>query len=259
MSQFKHRVLAAILIIVLPMANLASAGTSRSMRSGFSSQKSQPQRLSGNLRNKSSETSFGSFGRQRGATSNRSDSALNRDLEKNQAQQQAIKNMDARNQQKNASRPEQQNSVTGKPLGPAQNAAPATPQLTQAPVAPTVIVPREHSSMGAAFMGFMLGQALSRPHSVPSAPSYDNRRNELEPIAGGADASYQNSGVNAPAASAVSAAQVGPVESESKAWHMLRFMLWLTFLSGLAWVSFKLYRFFVPRRQAMSHYSLGKV
>ncbi|MES2047244.1 MAG: hypothetical protein V4447_02505 [Pseudomonadota bacterium] len=258
MSPFKHRVLAAILVIVLPMANIASAGTSRSMKSGFSSQRSQ-QRSSANVSNKSSSTSFGSFGQQRGAPSNKSDSALNRDLEKNQAQQQAIKNMDARNQQKTASRPEQQNSVTGKPLSPAQNAAPATPQLTQAPVAPTVIVQREHSSMGAAFMGFMLGQALSRPHSVPSAPAYDTRRSDLEPIAGGTDANYQNSGVNEPVSSTVSAAKVQPVESESKAWHMLRFLLWLTFLSGLAWVSFKLYRFFVPRRPAMSNYSLGKV
>ena len=113
--------------------------------------------------------------------------------------------------------------------------------------------------MGAAFMGFMLGQALSRPHSIPSAPSYDTRRNDLEPIAGGDDANYRNSGINDPTGSAVSATKVKPVESESTGWHMLRFMLWLTILSGLAWISFKLYRFFVPRQQAMSNYSLGKV
>lgn len=262
MSPFKHRVLTAILVIVLPMANIANAGTSRSMKSGFSSQKSQPLRSSGSVSNKSSSTSFGSFGQQRGATSGRPDSALNRDLEKSQAQQQALKNLDARNQQKTASHPEQQNSVTGRPLSPAQNAAQATPQMTQAPVAPTVIVQRESSSMGAAFMGFMLGQAISRPHSVPSAPSYDTRRNELEPIAGGDDASYKNSGINEPANSGLGVAKVPavkPVESESTGWHMLRFLLWLTFLSGLAWVSFKLYRFFVPRRQELSHYSLGKV
>lgn len=260
MSPFKYRVLTAILVIVLPMANLASAGTSRSMKSGFSSQKSQSQRSSGSDSNKSSSTSFGSFGQQRGATSGRSDSALNRDLEKNQAQQQALKNLDARNQQKSATHPEQQSSVTGKPLSPVQSVPQIAPAVTpQASVAPTVIVQRESSSMGAAFMGFMLGQAISRPHT---APSYDTRRNDLEPIAGGDDASYKNSAVNEPAGSAVGAAKVPavkPVESESIGWHMLRFMLWLTFLSGLAWVSFKLYRFFLPRRQELSHYSLGKV
>ena len=260
MSSFKHRVFAAILVIVLPMANIASAGTSRSMRSGFSSQKSQPQRSSGNASKQSPATSFGSFGQQRSATSGRTDSALNRDLEKNQAQQQALKNMDARNQQKNAYHPEQQSSVTGKPLNSVQSAPQMTPQIApQAPAAPSVIVQRESSSMGAAFMGFMLGQALSRPHSVPSAPSYDSRRNDLEPIAGGDDASYRNGAVSEPASGVVATAKVPAAESESPGWHMLRFMLWLTILSGLAWVSFKLYRFFVPRQQALSNYSLGKV
>ncbi len=252
MSTFKHRVLAAILVILLPMANIASAATSRSMKSGFSSQKSQSQRSSANVSSKSSATSFGSFGQQRGAASNKSDSALNRDLEKNQSQQQALKNMDARNQQKPASQPEQQSSVTGKPLNPVQS----VPQITQVPVAPTVIVQRESSSMGAAFMGFMLGQAISRPHS---APSYDTRRNDLEPIAGGDDASYRNSEVSGSSNSVLAPAKVKPVESESSAWSILRFLLWLSFLSGLAWFSYKMYRFFVPRQQEQPHYSLGKV
>jgi hypothetical protein len=256
MSTFKHRVLAAILVILLPMATIASAATSRSMRSGFSSQKSQSQRSSANVSKQSSSTSFGSFGQQRGATSDKSNSALNRDLEKNQSQQQALKNMDTRSQQKTASQPEQQSSVTGKPLNPIQNAPQMTPQMTPVPVAPTVIVQRESSSMGAAFMGFMLGQAISRPHS---APSYDTRRNDLEPIAGDDGTSYKNSDVSGSSNSVLAPAKVKPVERESSAWSMLRFLLWLSFLSGLAWVSYKMYRFFVPRQQEQSHYSLGKV
>jgi hypothetical protein len=259
MCPCKHRVLAAILVILLPMANIANAASSRSMKSGFSSQKSQSQRSNANARNKSSSTSFGSFGQQRGNTSGRSDSALNRDLEKNQAQQQALKNMDARNQQKNTFRPNQQSSVTGKPLNPAQTAPQATPQVAHAPVAPSVIVQRDSGSMGAAFIGFMLGQAISRPHSVPSAPAYDTRRNDLEPIAGGDDTSYRNSGVSEPANGVSAVEKVPPAESESSAWSMLRFLLWVTMLSGLGWLAYKMVRFFVPRRQEISHYSLGKV
>lgn len=282
MNPFKRRAFAALLVILLPMTNIASAGTARSMKSGFSSQKSSSQRANVNTNTntntnaKSSTTSFGSFGQQRSNSSSRSDSALNRDLEKNQAQQQALKNMDTRNQQKTFSRSEQQTSVTGKPLGPTQATQQPAPQAVSptAPVAPTVIVQRESSSMGAAFMGFMLGQAISRPHSVPASPSYDARRNDLEPIASGDDASYKNGAVNMPAATAselngqtenssanpvLHPAKAKPAESESSAWSMLRFVLWMTFLSALGWVTYKVFRFFVPRREAISHYSLGKV
>jgi hypothetical protein len=259
MGSFKHRFLAAILVILLPMANIANAGSSRSMKSGFSSQKSQPQRSIVTNSNRSSTTSFGSFSQQRSASSSKTDSAMNRDLEKNQAQQQALKNMDARSQQKMATLPAQQTSVTGRPLNQTQTAPQPAPQVSQAPVAPTIIVQRESSSMGAAFMGFMLGQAISRPHSVPSTPAYDARRSDLEPIAGGDDASYKNSTVNESANTTLTPTKVRPVESESSAWSMLRFLLWLTFLSGLGWLSFKLYRIFSPRKEAMSHYSLGKV
>lgn len=273
MNPFNRRVFAAILVILLPMTNIASAGTSRSMKSGFSSQKSSSQRANLNNNARSSPTSFGSFGQQRSDASSRSNSALNRDLEKNQAQQQALKNMDARNQQKAFSRPEQQTSVTGKPLSAAQTtpqvAPQVAPQITTAPVAPTVIVQREGSSMGAAFVGFMLGQAMSRPHSVPAPPSYDTRRNDLEPIASGDDASYKNGAVNIPAVReqvdntsanvVVTPAKVTPVENESSAWAMLRFLVWMTILSGLGWLIYKVFRFFVPRREAVSHYSLGKV
>ena len=269
MSQFRHCFLAALLVILLPIANIASAGTSRSMKSGFSSQKSSSQRTNTNNNTRSSPTSFGSFGQQRSNSSSKSDSALNRDLEKNQAQQQALKNLDARNQQKNLSRPEQQASVTGRPLSAAQAPPQVLPPVATAPIAPTVIVQRESSSMGAAFMGFMLGQAISRPHSVPASPSYDTRRNDLETIAGGSDTSYKNAAVNTPALNETSAntpaspflatTKVSPEKTEASAWSMLRFLLWVMILSGLGWLSFKVFRLFVPRREAISHYSLGKV
>jgi hypothetical protein len=259
MSPFKHRFLAALLVILLPMTNIAFAGSSRSMKSGFSSQKSKPQRSNVTNSNRSAPTSFGSFGQQRSSSSSKSDSALNKDLEKNQAQQQALRNMDARNQQKTATLPAPQTSVTGRPLNQTQTSQQAAPQMTQAPVAPTVIVQRESSSMGAAFMGFMLGQAISRPHSVPSEPPYDSRRNDLEPIAGGDDASYKHSAVNEPASAALTPAKASPVEGESSSWAMLRFLLWMMIISGFGWVSYKLYRIFSPRKEAMPHYSLGKV
>lgn len=271
MIQFKHRFLVALMVLLLPLANIASAATyssasrapSRSMKSGFSSQKSQPARsntYTNNASNQSGNTSFGSFGQQPNKPLNRSDSALNKDLEKNQAQQQALKNMDARTQQKTPMQAAQQTSVTGKPLDTVHaNPQPPSPSpMVQAAAAPTIIVQREGSSMGGAFMGFMLGQALSRPHSAPS-PSYDTRRNDLEPIDGAADARYSNSHLGDAGNGALAAAKAKPVDTESAGWSMLRFLLWATFLSALSWIAYKIYRLFTPRKQAISHYSLGKV
>ena len=266
MIQLTRRCVAALLVVLLPLANIASAATfatasrapSRSMTSGFSSQKSQPSRSGtyASSNNKSGNTSFGSFSRPPNKGLDKSDSALNKDLEKNQAQQQALKNLDARTQQKIPPQATQPTSVTGRPLDPV-HANPQAP-MPQIATAPTIIVQRESSSMGSAFMGFMLGQALSRPHSVPS-PSYDTRRNDLEPINGVTDASYGNSNLGDAGNGTLAAAKVKPVETESAGWSMLRFLLWTTFLSALGWIIYKLYRIVTPRKQAISHYSLGKV
>lgn len=264
--QPKHSFLVAIMIVLLPMANMASAATfssssrapSRSMKSGFSSQKSQPLRsdnFSGKRTgNTATNTSFGSFGQTSGKAAGRTDSALNKDLDRNQAQQQALKNMDARTQQKVAL-PAQASSVTGKPLDPIR-AAPQTPsQMQQTPAAPTVIVQRESSSMGSAFMGFMLGQALSRPHS---APVHDNGRDDLEPIAGGGETGNDYRSTELDNAS-LPTTKAPPANDESAGWSMLRFLLWGAFLSGFSWIAYKLYRVLMPRREVVSHYSLGKV
>lgn len=259
--RLKSHLFAAALALLFGVSNLSIAAThasvsgarSASYRSGFSSQKSQAARPVNSNASSTRNTSFGSFGQQPAKNGGRSDSAMNRDLEKNQAQQQALKNLDARNQQKTAAHPEQQTSVTGKPLNPAPGSVP--PPATTGPAAPTptVIVQRESSSMGGALLGFMLGQAISRPHGVNS---YDNRSRDLQPLD---SVGAVSNGLETQDGKAALAAPAKVAESESGAWKFLRLLLWLAFLSGLGWIAYRLYRFFMPAQQTQSHYSLGKV
>lgn len=245
--RLKNRLFALSLVVLFGASNLSIAATyasistarSSSYRGGFSSQKSQPARPARSAKN----TSFGSFGQQPGQNGGRSDSAMHRDLEKNQAQQQALKNFDARSRQKNRAQPEQQTSVSGKPLNPATAPLPA---------APAVIVQRDSGSMGGALLGFMLGQAISRPHV---ANSYENRNRDLQPLD---SVGAVSNGLENPDGKGASGMQspVQVAEPESGAWTFLRLLLWLGLLSGLGWISYRLYRFFMPAQRPQSHYSL---
>lgn len=259
--RLKSRLLAVTLALLFGMSNLSaaamhvsvSAARSSSYRAGFSSQKSQPARPANSNARSTKNTSFGSFGQQPRQSNSRPDSAtnsaMNRDLEKNQAQQQALKNLDARNGQKAGAQPAQQTSVSGKPLNPAPSSNSAAMPPAQAP---TVIVQRESGSMGGALLGFMLGQAISRPHVVNS---YDNRNRDLQPLAsvGAVSNGLEQQGNGTLPASAPAA------PAESAAWKLLRLLLWLGLISGLGWIAYRLYRFFMPAQQTQSHYSLGKV
>lgn len=254
--RLKNRLFATALVVLFGVSNLSlaasfasvSAARSSSYRGGFSSQKHQSARPANSNDRSTKNTSFGSFGQQPRQSGSRSDSRMNRDLEKNQAQQQALKNFDARNRQKSGAHPEQQTSVSGKPLNPAPGAMPLPPVAA----APSVIVQRDSGSMGGALLGFMLGQAISRPHPVNS---YDNGNRDVQPLASvgavsnGLETQDEKDALTAPAKA---------LEPESGGWTFLRLLLWLALLSALGWITYRLYRFFMPVRQTQSHYSLAQ-
>ncbi|MBI3283757.1 MAG: hypothetical protein HYZ65_02745 [Burkholderiales bacterium] len=237
-------VLAALLPGLAGAASVRGGGSAHGFRSGFSSQKSQP---AAPLR--PAPTSFGSFNASRDAAPAKSGSALNRDLEKSQAQSKALKNLDARQQANSASAA---TSVTGRPLPPAGAVPTQTAQATPAAPAPApvyqapVIVQRESSSMNGAFWGFMLGNAISRPQHTTV---YENRPAPLEAIAAGAS-------VAAP----VAAVAPAPV-AEAAGWSLLRLLLWSLILGTIGWLLWKAWRAMLLRRQQneTQHYSLGKV
>lgn len=251
MKLSKTRLMIAVLAVALPcLAGAAGAragGSAHGFRGGFSSQRSHTTPAPA----RSSNTSFGRFNASRDAAPAKSGSALNRDLETSQAQTNALKNLEARKQ---ANAANAATSVTGRPLPPvgavpnqaAPQAAPAPQALHQAP--PTVVMQREGSAMNGAFWGFMLGNAMSRPHNT-TVP--ENRPGQLEPIAADATAA-------APTAPAAPVAAPAP---EPAGWSLLRLLLWSLILGALVWFFRKTWRLMQQRRQQheTQHYSLGKV
>lgn len=248
MKLSKTRLMIAVLAVALPcLAGAAGAragGSAHGFRGGFSSQRSHTAPAPA----RSSTTSFGRFNANRDAAPAKSGSALNRDLEKSQAQTNALKNLEARKQ---ANAADAATSVTGRPLPPvgavptqsAPQAAPAPQTSHQAP--PTVVVQREGGAMNGAFWGFMLGNAMSRPHNT-TVP--ENRPGQLEPIADYATAA-------APAAPAAAPAP------EPAGWSLLRLLVWGLIVGALVWFFRKTWRLMQQRRQQheTQHYSLGKV
>ncbi|WP_222619499.1 hypothetical protein [Undibacterium hunanense] len=220
-----------MMALILPlMANTVNAagrsgGSSTGFKGGFSSQRS----MSKPAPSKPSNTAFGSFNTSKPATSRNSDSALNRDLQKNQAQANALKSMDARKQAATSPStppplPAQNavsnigglgssnsfgNNAANSGFGNANTASMNRP-MTPAPTAPVgfnspapapVIVQRSGigGGMAGAFMGFMLGSMISHPAAAePAGP----RSSQLEPIAG--QGSVVSDGISASGTSSTS-------------------------------------------------------
>lgn len=267
MREYKQNLMAVLLVLMLPFmtpaahAGVRSFGSSHAFRGGFSSQRARPFVAP----SRPAKSSFGSFGRNMPSDSaghQKSGSALNRDLEKNQAQANALKNFDARN-----NRPSSDTSnVTGHPLPPARDySMPAGAATYHAPAAPTVIVQKERSSMSGAFWGFMLGSAMSRPHAAP-APDYDRRSDRFDPLPSNdisADPVQTKQAANNALVAAKPVVLPSPATSdqtESSAWEPVRFLLWGLILFAIAWVLLKFRQRHIAHRAAKNsvHYSLGK-
>lgn len=253
MNRYKHRLMIALLAVLLPcLAGAVSVGGrgagAHSFRGGFSSQRSQPAAMPA----KSTATSFGSFNSARPAAPAKSGSALNRDLEQQQAQANAQKSLQARQQP--AAAPTPASNVNGQPLPPA--GAPATPAAAPVSSPPVVVVQRESGSMGGAFWGYMLGSALSRPHNTTV---YTDSRNN-PPLANDGN-SYSGGVVAGPehGVATVPAAAVAP--GEGAGWKLLRLALWSLILGSVLWLGWRIRRAFLLRKtnDSNTHYSLGKV
>lgn len=204
MNRLNNKLIVILLAIALPLSSGLSyagsrpSGSSGGFRGGFSSQKN----VSKPAPSKSSSTGFGSFNTSKPAAGRKSDSALNRDLEKNQAQANAQKSMDARKQANsqtvNASNNQfgrqggygngntQTTAATGMPP-PVPSAAPAVAAAPMPAPAP-VVVQKNSGILPAAIVGFMLGGMMSHPQAAES------RHGQLEPIANQSGSGSNNGG-----------------------------------------------------------------
>lgn len=283
------------LALAMPAASVAEAkssssgksSSSSSFKGGFSSQRSSSGSSAGKSSSTSSDssaskkTSFGSFGKRSdsansgssGSGDQKSGSALNKDLDRNAANANALKTMDARNAA-NASNAANANrgydntgsggrgndTQFGRSASGGQYSPPVAPPIAQQPI----IINNNSGGSSNGWMWFLLGQSM---HSRAPAPGNNTSHNGgLEPIANrnanaGSDGSdviaYDKSGVNADAGAARLPASVKQDEP-SGFMHMLRIIFWTAVLGGLGW---GLYRF-LNRGKSMKkspNYSLGKV
>ncbi|MFZ6655177.1 hypothetical protein [Undibacterium sp. TJN19] len=284
MNRLKSKLLIIMLALILPGMTLAassSRGSSGGFKSGFSSQRS----VSRPAAPPPTNSSFGKFDTSKPASYNKSDSALNRDLEKNQAQANALKSMDARNQKSNSSAGNTSNisntsntssnatapgNQSAANYGNATNTGSAGNYRQTAPVTPSVmpaapiyqpapvIVQQRGSGIGGAvtggILGFMLGSAMS--HS--QAANHDSRSGQLDPFptAGAANSANADGAVKS---SATDSATAAPVEHEAVGWSLLRVSLWALLLGGMGWLGYKIWRFIKPvqPQEKQVHYSLG--
>ncbi|MFZ6723696.1 hypothetical protein [Undibacterium sp. Ji49W] len=298
MNNFYHKLIIMMALILPLMANTVNAagrsgGSSTGFKGGFSSQRS----MSKPAPSKPSNTAFGSFNTSKPATSRNSDSALNRDLQKNQAQANALKSMDARKQAATSpSTPPPLNTANGATNSVGNSAGNNTnnsfgsnvgnggvggyqanngfstantanmnrPTGFSTPAPAPVIVQRSGigGGMAGAFMGFMLGSMISHPAAAESAGP---RSSQLEPIAGqgsvvsdGSSASG-TSGISDTSLPVANAQPASVVQEEGTGWKLLRLAIWSLILGGLGWLIYKIWRVVKPVRKQTSaaHYSLG--
>lgn len=223
--------------------------------------------------------------------SRKTDSAFNRDLEKNQAQANAQRSMAERqhasNQQENLSgfgrNGHSSNSNTQPPTSQAYT--PSVPVIAPAPViipAP-VVVQKSSSVWPAAVAGFMLGGLWGHSHATERNQSqYDSFNNQggnsgqtgpaLQSGSGSSDggavadqqlSSNGNDNDGKPAAGVANRttplATAPAAPSEGIGWKMLRVALWSLVLGSIGWVGYKIWRVINParRQEQTTHYSLG--
>ncbi|MFZ6768901.1 hypothetical protein ACO0LM_17725 [Undibacterium sp. Di26W] len=296
MNNFYHKLIITLALILPLIANTVNAagrsgGSSTGFKGGFSSQRN----VSKPAPSKSSSTSFGSFNTSKPASSRNSDSVMNRDLQKNQAQANALKSMDARKQATMPASPpplnagnstgnnagSNNNNSFGSNGGNAGNNAtnngfaygnagnmnrpvtpvPTAPVIVSSPAPAPIIVQRSGmgGGMAGAFMGFMLGSMISHPAAAESAGP---RSGQLEPIAGQSSTVGDNASASLPTLntqSAQIAQRASAVQEEGSGWKLLRLAAWSLILGGLGWLTYKIWRVVKPvRKQASTaNYSLG--
>ncbi|MES2073781.1 MAG: hypothetical protein V4488_25730 [Pseudomonadota bacterium] len=272
-------------------ATSRSGTTSSSFKGGFSSQKkasssSSAKKSSYDFGNSaksddspaagssSGKTSFGSFSKSSDAGSApsaadsaapRSRSVFGRDLDKNAANANALRTMDARN----AAKARQDSPVENGRQTAAGPAYSPPGQMQQAPAAPPVIIQNSGGGSSSPWMWFLLGQAMhghDRERVIERVPA---------PV-GGSSGSSGNSGTAAGSPAPVSEGSVvydGSAAAKDAAnsapaavrearpepgffMHTLRILFWLSILAAVGWGIYAL-----AKRKGISkstNYSLGK-
>ncbi|MFZ6777558.1 hypothetical protein ACO0LD_12080 [Undibacterium sp. Ji83W] len=279
MNSFNNKLIAVMLALVLPLsASFAhaagrSSGSSGGFRGGFSSQRS----VSKPAPSAPSKTGFGSFNTSKPANvGKKSDSALNRDLEKNQAQANAQKSMDARQQTAQQSQRGFGNSGTGNSVGnnsgnqqAANQPAYTTPPVTQsAPVTmQPQVVQRGSGILPAVVGGVILGSVMSHPQAA------ENRQSQqLEPIANTGTGSGKEEVASSAAVAmddkttvlssseaekAAATLTTAKVAQESGGFKLLRTALVILLFAMVAWAGWQFLRSRRNKQDSAVHYSLG--
>ncbi len=286
MNHFYRKLIIMMALILPLMANTVNAagrsgGSSTGFKGGFSSQRS----VSKSAPSKPASTSFGSFNTSKPATTRNSDSALNRDLQTNQAQSNALKSMDARKQAATPQSPPPLNAGNNTSNYPGNNPGgyqansgfgntntanmnrpvtpvPTAPVIFTSPSPAPVIVQRSGmgGGMAGAFMGFMLGSMMSHPQAAESRPG------QLEPFVGSGGSVSNGSNANSDGSSGSSASLpamntqiTSAAPKEGSGWKLLRLAAWSLILGGLGWATYKIWRVVKPVRKSeqTAHYSLG--
>lgn len=274
MNSFNNKLIAIMLALVLPLsASFAhaagrSSGSSGGFRGGFSSQRS----ISKPAPSKPSNTGFGSFNNSKPANvSKKSDSALNRDLEKNQAQANAQKSMDARQQTAQQSQRGFGNSTdnnSGNQQAANQPTYTAPPVTQSAPVImQPQVVQRGSGILPAVVGGVILGSVMSHPQAA------ENRQSQqLEPIASmgtgsGKEAVASSAAVamddkttalSSPEAENTTATlTTTKVTQESGGFKLLRTALVILLFATAAWAGWQFLRSRRNKQDSAVHYSLG--
>ncbi|MFZ6735754.1 hypothetical protein ACO0LG_27790 [Undibacterium sp. Ji42W] len=286
MNSFNNRLIAIMLALVLPLsASLAhaagrSSGSSGGFRGGFSSQRS----ISKPAPSTPSKTGFGSFNTSKPAyASKKSDSALNRDLEKNQAQANAQKSMDARQQVTQQSQRGFGNSAGNNGVNsgnqqaanqpanqPANQSTYTTPPVTQsAPVTmQPQVAPRGSGILPAVVGGVILGSVMSHPQAAENRQSQQlepianigtgSSKDEIASSATAVDdkAAVMSSSSDAVVTTATTAATAKQSQDDG-GFKLLRTVLVILLFAALAWAGWQFLRGRRSKQDSAVHYSLG--
>ncbi|MFZ6871403.1 hypothetical protein ACO0LF_04965 [Undibacterium sp. Di27W] len=277
MNSFNSKLIAIVLALVLPLSTgLAHAGgrpsgSSGGFRGGFSSQKN----VSKPAPAQPSNTGFGSFNTSKSANvGKKSDSALNRDLEKNQAQANAQKSMDARQQ---AAQPGQRiqdkgfgSSNTGNGINnqAANQSVLTPPPVTQSapPMMQPQVTQRGSGILPAVVGGVILGSVMSHTQAAEN-----HRPQQLEPLSNKEGGNSKDAATDSDAkaaddktvvlnnatAESTAAAATTIAAKEGSGFKVMRTALVLLLFATLAWAGWQFLRSRRNRQDSAVHYSLG--
>jgi hypothetical protein len=270
---------ALVLIVCLALAGNAPAearpashsGTSKSYKSGFSSQKSNATRSQPPAPPANRQSGPGAFGQAAGSPASaqpqRNTSAMSRDVDQSAARANALKNLDARRNAGAAppplpplndtlQRPQQAPSYAGRSAG-----QPAGQPYYQPP---PVYQPQPSNGLMHGLLGFMLGRAMSQSNQPVAYPTVNGGQPGVQGAgqpaapAGTAAAGPEGAGMAA-GMPGLDAPVAAPAPQPSFGASVLRWFLWLSVVSLMAWaVVYSVRKLRRLRTGSATHYSFER-